>query len=85
MNHANTIVLEMPRELKQRLQKQAKSEGVTINQFAVYVLNHQVTYLERQEFLERRLAAKRLSSVKKRAKRILSKVPVRRVPEWDRV
>ena len=85
MNNTRVVTLRMPIELKTRLEREAKYQGVSINQLATYLLNVQVTQLEMISILETRLRQKSISGLKRRVRNILKKVPSREVQEWDLV
>jgi len=85
MNSTQVVTLRMPTELKKRLEREAKYQGVSINQLANYLLNTQITQLEMISNLETRLKRKSVAKLKKRVRDILQKVPNREVPEWDRI
>ncbi|NUM75350.1 toxin-antitoxin system HicB family antitoxin [candidate division KSB1 bacterium] len=83
MNNTQVVTLRMPSELKTRLEREAKYQGVSINQLATYLLNIQVTQLEMISTLESRLQQKSLSGLKRRVRNILKNVPSREVQDWD--
>ncbi|MDZ7361771.1 MAG: type II toxin-antitoxin system HicB family antitoxin [candidate division KSB1 bacterium] len=83
MNNTQVLTLRMPAELKVRLEREAKHQGVSLNQLANYMLNIQITQLEMVSMLESRLNRKSISSLKRRVSNILKKVPSRSVQEWD--
>jgi len=75
----------MPKELKRRLEREAKYQGVSINQLANYLMTIQLTHLESVSILESRLEKKSIPSLKLKVREILDKVPEREVPIWDRI
>jgi hypothetical protein len=79
------VTLRIPLELKKRLEKHAKYQGVSLNHFASYLLNFEVTQLDAISSLENKLSKKELSSLKKKVIKILKKVPSRETKEWDSV
>jgi hypothetical protein len=83
MNKTQVVTLRMPIELKTRLEKEAKYQGVSLNQLTNYLLNLQVTQLEMISLLESRLSRQSISSLKRRVGRILDQIPERSVPNWD--
>jgi HicB family len=84
MSDSQVVTLRMPKDLKKRLEREAKYQGVSINQLTNYLLNSQLTQLESVSVLEARLSEKPMSSLKRKAKKILSKVPSREVAHWDK-
>ena len=83
MNRSQIVTLRMPKELKKRLEEEAQYQGVSLNQLTNYLLTVQLTQLERQSLLERRLSKKNLGSLKARFREIMDKTPDREVPDWD--
>ena len=85
MSNTQVVTLRMPKELKRRLEREAKYQGVSINQLANYLMTIQLTHLESVSILESRLAKKSIPSLKLKVKEILDKVPEREVSVWDRI
>lgn len=85
MSKTQVVTLRMPKELKRRLDREAKYQGVSLNQLANYLVNVQLTHLESVSLLESRLEKKSIRSLKAKAKKILDKVPERDVPSWDSI
>ncbi|MBN2425018.1 MAG: toxin-antitoxin system HicB family antitoxin [Calditrichaceae bacterium] len=85
MSNTQVVTLRMPKELKRRLDREAKYQGVSINQLANYLVNIQLTHLESVSLLESRLEKKSIRSLKRKVKRTIDNVPERNVPSWDSV
>ena len=85
MGNTQVVTLRMPKELKRRLDREAKYQGVSLNQLANYLVNTQLTHMESVSILESRLEKKSIPALKRKAKRILSKVPERSVASWDSI
>ena len=83
MSKTQVVTLRMPKELKRRLDREAKYQGVSLNQLANYLVNIQLTHLESVSVLESRLANKSISSLKRKVRKIIDKVPEREVQSWD--
>jgi len=83
MNRTQVVTLRLPVELKRRLEREAKYQGVSLNQMTSYLLNIQLTQMEAISSLESRLSKKSISTLKTKVNRIMNKVPDRKVPEWD--
>jgi len=58
MKNTQIVTLRMPAELKARLGRPAKDQGVSVNQLANYMINTQVTQLEMLSVLEGRTRVK---------------------------
>ncbi len=83
MNKSNIVTLRVPRELKQRLEREAKIQGVSINQLSTYLLNEQLTIIEALSQLENRLTKKTIPELKLKVNTILNKIPSKKVENWD--
>ena len=83
MSETNVITLRVPWELKRRLEKEARFQGVSLNQLSNYLLNEQLTQLELISSLESRLAEKSIDDLKIKVSNILKKIPRRETPSWD--
>lgn len=83
MNKSLTLTVRMPAELKKRLEREAKYQGVSLNQLTNYMLTVQLTQLETISALEEKLSGKSIFQLKKKAEAILDKIPERKVPAWD--
>jgi hypothetical protein len=84
-NKTNVLTLRLPVDLKDRLERQAKNQGISINQLAGYLLNLELTQMETIAQLEIRLASRKIPDLKKKVKKILTKIPDREVPDWDKI
>jgi hypothetical protein len=85
MSETNVITLRVPWELKRRLEKQARFQGVSINQLSNYLLNEQLTQLELLSSLESRLAEKSIDDLRIKVSNMLKKIPRRETPSWDEI
>lgn len=85
MSNTQVVTLRMPIELKKRLEREAKYQGTSINQFTNYLLNIQLTQIETFSELELKLSKKSIPELKERVKNILTRIPDRPVPEWDKL
>lgn len=83
MSKSQVVTLRMPAELKRRLEREARYQGVSLNQLTNYLLTIQLTQLEMISDLENRLAQKSLADLKGKVKALLAKVPSREVADWD--
>lgn len=85
MSNTQSILIRVPRDLKERLQEQARLQGVSLNQLIGYSLSREVSYLEARTYLERRLAGKTPEEIHQRFAQVMRKIEDRDVPEWDRM
>lgn len=85
MAHSRDIKLKIPMDLKHRLEYQAQLQGVSLDQFALYLINREVTQMEMMRNFEAKLSKKDLSALKRKAKDMLARVPKRRTAHWDTI
>jgi hypothetical protein len=85
MSDTQVVTLRLPKDLKRRLEREAKYQGVSLNQLTSYLLNSQLTQLESVSILESRISKKSINNLKRKARKILSKVPSRELPDWDKI
>jgi len=85
MAKSKIVTLRMPVDLKNRLEREAKYQGVSLNQLSNYLLTVQLTQIESISALEKRLSEKSFSRLKNKVQKIMEKVPEREVPEWDKI
>ena len=52
----NTLTIRVPEDLKQRLEKVATLQGVSINQFALYAFTKEIADLEASSYRPERTA-----------------------------
>lgn len=83
MDRSQIVTLRMPSELKRRLEREAKYQGVSINQLTNYLLTVQLTQLESISLLESRLLKKNIPDLKMKVLELLDRVPDRKVSSWD--
>ena len=76
----------MPLELKSRLDLQAKSQRVSVENLANYLLTTQLSQLETLTVIEQRMKGKKLGDLKQKVTALLDKVLHKPgMPEWDRL
>lgn len=85
MNRAKILTVRMPVELKERLELQAKYQGVSLNQLANYFINNELSQMEMIGQLEKRLSGESIQRLKKEVQSILDKISSRNVPEWNKI
>lgn len=79
-----TVLVRLPKDLKRRLQAQAKEQGVSLNQMITYSLSRDVAQLEAQSYFDRRLEGKSPEEIKRKFSAVMDKIQDRSVPDWDR-
>ena len=81
-----TCILRLPRDLKQRLERQAVREGLSLNQWALYNLSQSAAFPEAHRELQARLNRVDMAKAKATAWRLLTR-PTPGAPRrlWDTV
>ena len=82
MSKTNTITLRIPEELKLRIEKIAKKQGVSMNQFAMYALTREAGELEANEWFKSYLKGKRKEEIYANFYEVLVVVQEKPVPDW---
>ena len=86
MNKTQVVTLRVPAELKLRLSREAKTQGVSLNNLANYFLTTQLSQVEALSALESRFSKKDISTLKSKVTQILNAVPKKQpLPQWDEV
>lgn len=79
----NTLTIRVPEDLKQRIEKVATLQGVSINQFALYAFTKEIADLEESSYFQNLLRGVDKKALLQDMDRVLSAVPERPVPDWD--
>ncbi len=85
MANRNTLTIRVPKELKDRIETLAAQQGISINQFAMYAFTKEIGELETGEYFRSFTSGLNKKELFNRFDEILSNVPDREVPEWDRL
>ena len=83
MNKKNIITLRIPEELKNKIAKNAKQQGISMNQFAMYALTKEVGELEARGWFRHYLNGKTRAAIYEDFEEALSAVQDRPGPDWD--
>ncbi len=84
MSKFNTITLRIPEELKRRIEKIAKKQGISMNQFTMYALAKKAGELEVNEWFKSYLKGKRKEEIYANFNETLMAVQEKPVPDRDR-
>ena len=83
MKGKSTLTIRVPEELKSRIELLAAQQGISINQFALYVFSKEIGELENAQAFREMTRGTNKKELFSRIERILSAVPDREVPDWD--
>ena len=78
----NVMTIRVPEDLKERIEKFALLQGVSINQFALYAFTKELAELETNKFFRNELKSKKKDTLKN-FDILMSSVPARTNPDWD--
>lgn len=79
----NTLTIRVPEDLKERIEKVATLQGVSINQFALYAFTKEIADLEASTYFRNALRGVDKKTMLKEVDRILASIPERENPGWD--
>ncbi len=84
MGKPETCILRLPTDLKQRLEREAEREGLSLNQWALYNLSQSVAFTEAYRELRSRLSQTDIVKAKETAWRLVTRpTPGAPRPAWD--
>ena len=84
MSKPETCILRIPTDPKQRLEREAGLEGLSLNQWALYNLSQSVAFTEAYRELSSRLSETDIVKAKEIAWRLLTRpTPGAHRPAWD--
>jgi hypothetical protein len=81
----NVLTIRVPEELKFQLEKTAASQGISLNQFALYAFTKELAELETSKYLRQYLKEKSRDDILSQFDAVMTKVSNRPVEEWDRI
>lgn len=81
----NLLTIRVPEDLKARIERYSAMQGVSINQFAMYVFAKEIGELESSRYFSNLLRNKTRQDVAAGFDAAMSKVRSRPVPAWDRL
>jgi hypothetical protein len=82
----NVLTIRIPEDLKDRLERTASAQGVSLNQFALYAFTRGLNDVETAQFFKKRIAGKTNESLEKNFDKVIKKVKTRKtLPDWDKL
>jgi len=86
MSKKNVLTIRIPEDLKDRLERTASAQGVSLNQFALYAFTRGLNDVETAQFFKKRIAGKTNESLEKNFDKVIKKVKTRKtLPDWDKL
>lgn len=78
------MTIRVPEDLKDRIEKFALLQGVSINQFALYTFTKELAELETNKFFRNELRSKKKETLNK-FDLIMSSISEMENPGWDKI
>lgn len=85
MAKRNVMTIRVPEDLKERLERVALIQGVSLNQFALYAFTKELSELETSKYFREVLKEKVKEEVVKGFDEVMGRVKKRKVEAWDKV
>jgi FAD synthase len=82
----NVLTIRVPKDLKDRIEKMAHHQGVSMNQFAIYAFTREISELESTAFFQSQYEGKKPKEIMDDFDDVMNKVPARnKRPAWDQI
>ncbi len=82
----NVLTIRVPKDLKDRIEKIAHQQGVSMNQFAIYAFTREISELELATFFQSQYKNKKPKEIMDGFDTVMAKVPKRKTrPSWDQL
>jgi FAD synthase len=86
MAKRSVLTIRVPEDLKLRMERLAQSQGVSLNQLALYAFSKEASEIETQMFFSRRLGSRSRTDLLRSFDVVMATVPARDVlDESDRL
>ena len=82
----NVLTIRVPKDLKDRIEKMAHEQGVSMNQFAIYAFTREISELEASSFFQSQYEGKKPKEILDDFDAVMNKIPKRKTrPAWDKI
>ena len=87
MNKKNVLTIRVPEDLKNKIEKTASLQGVSINQFALYAFTKGISDIETSNFFKNRLGNKSKEKIENDFLKVWNKISKNsgKIPNWDKL
>lgn len=87
MSNTNVMTVRVPAELKSKITYLAKEQGVSANQFAMYLLTKGIVSVEYEQLVARLTEGRAEEEILSDFKEVMAKISGNDddVPDWDRL
>jgi len=86
-NKASVLTIRIPKRLKNEIEKVSDTQGVSINQFALFAFTKEIVEIEDNKYFQKILKNKTREEILNNYDNIMSskKYTKKNVPEWDKI
>jgi FAD synthase len=85
MSKKNVLTIRVPEDLKNKIEKTASLQGVSINQFALYAFTKGISEMETSRFFQNRIGNKTKEKIENDFLKVWNKLSKKEstLPDWD--
>jgi hypothetical protein len=83
MSKKNVLTIRVPEDLKIKLEKTARSQGVSLNQFALYAFTRGLSDIDTTSYFKDLIEGKEADTVLSNFDKLMGKVQSRKTKKWD--
>ena len=85
MTRRNVLTIRVPEDLKDRIEKTAATQGVSLNQFALYAFTKGLADIDVTNYFKKRIKGKSSDSILANFDKLMLKIPNKKTPHWDKL
>ena len=85
MDKKNVLTIRIPEDLKIKLEKTAKSQGVSLNQFALYAFTRGLSDIDTTRYFQELIKGKDSKTILSKFDGLLGKIKSKKNPDWDKL
>jgi len=83
MSKKNVLTIRVPEDLKIKLEKTARSQGVSLNQFALYAFTRGLSDIDTTSYFKDLIVGKDADTILSNFDKLMGKVQSRKAKKWD--
>ena len=83
MSKKNVLTIRVPEDLKIKLEKTARSQGVSLNQFALYAFTRGLSDIDTTSYFKDLIVGKDAETILSNFDKLMRKVQSRKTKKWD--
>jgi len=84
MSKKNVLTIRVPEDLKIKLEKTARSQGVSLNQFALYAFTRGLSDIDTTSYFKSLIQNKDSEKIMSNFDDLMQKVKSRKTASWDK-